>query len=216
MTIIPVVRIFPYYWQTNIATTWIKTGAILRMVKKTKTFYRSYILVCFGFHTISILTIPNLHRNIGPTSGEPAFSQLVPTLSNIAFRHAASLLDLLLPSIVLLLWLPLHGPPQPQSGPLTETANNKRRGPDDARTVSEKRGRWRLGEPVEVREDTGTGEEALWSRLIPLFIGPAAEGSLRYTQAECHHMGRGKLCTQQTGTVNEKYYKAGSAATAPL
>lgn len=57
------------------------------------------------------------------------------------------------------------------------------------------------------------GEELLWSCLIPVFIGPATEGSLCYTQAENHHMGRGRLCTQQTGTVNEKYYKTGSAAT---
>lgn len=51
------------------------------------------------------------------------------------------------------------------------------------------------------------GEEPLWSCLIPVFIGPATERSLCYTQAENHHMGRERLCTQQTGTVNEKYYE---------
>lgn len=43
MTVIPVVKIFPYYWRTNIATTWIKTGAILRMVKNKNTRSKSKV-----------------------------------------------------------------------------------------------------------------------------------------------------------------------------
>lgn len=57
-----------------------------------------------------------------------------------------------------------------------------------------------------------SSKKPLWSSLIPVFIGRGTEGSLCYTQAENHHMGRVRLCTQQTGTLNEKYYKTSSAA----
>lgn len=104
--------------------------------------------------------------------------------------------------------------------PANRNANNKWCGPPkcprdkwkERKIKTERVGRrerlnWRWVSAGLPQGDVRKGEEPLWSCLIPVFIGPATEGSLCYTQAENHHTRRGTLCTQQTGTVNEKYYK---------